>query len=97
MPVELLYLSWEKSPNLKLGERAEIMSNVDLHSCFLKLTCMDEDKYIAFQLPHNSGAVNPPRQVEVIISAEEVGAKERSPYNSYSYGDIPTSLSHIIR
>lgn len=37
MPMELLYLSWEKSPNLKLGERAEIMSNFDMHSCFVKV------------------------------------------------------------
>ncbi|GMP23859.1 hypothetical protein CsSME_00001312 [Camellia sinensis var. sinensis] len=37
MPMELLYLSWEKSPNLSLGERAEMMSTVDLHSCFAKV------------------------------------------------------------
>ena len=37
VPLELLYLSWEKSPNLKLGERAEIMSNLDMHSCFVKV------------------------------------------------------------
>lgn len=37
MPMELLYLSWEKSPNLKLGERAEIMTHFDMHSCFVKV------------------------------------------------------------
>ncbi|KAF7149084.1 hypothetical protein RHSIM_Rhsim03G0160600 [Rhododendron simsii] len=135
MPMELLYLSWEKSPNLKLGERAEIMSNFDMHSCFVKLamvgpvlscakkeifefllvrrssclgivrlillpqlskntllSCTDEEKYIAFQTPHSFGTA-----LEVIISAEEIGAKEKSPYNSYSYNDMPTSLSHIMR
>ncbi|KAL7253694.1 hypothetical protein ACSBR1_008109 [Camellia fascicularis] len=98
MPMELLYLSWEKSPNLSLGERAEMMSTVDLHSCFAKLSCMDEDKSIAIQMPHSSGSVNTPLQVEVIISAEEVGAKEKSPYSSYSCNDIATSsFSHIIR
>ncbi|KAI8007470.1 Polycomb group protein EMF2B [Camellia lanceoleosa] len=91
IPMELLYLSWEKSPNLSLGERAEMMSTVDMHSCFMKLSCMDEDKSVAFQMP--SGAVH----VEVLISAEEVGAKEKSLYNSYSNNDIPTSLSHIMR
>ncbi|XP_028111744.1 polycomb group protein EMBRYONIC FLOWER 2-like isoform X1 [Camellia sinensis] len=98
MPMELLYLSWEKSPNLSLGERAEMMSTVDLHSCFAKLSCMDEDKSIAIQMPHSSGTVNTPLQVEVIISAEEIGAKEKSPYSSYSCNDMATSsFSHIIR
>ncbi|KAG5558265.1 hypothetical protein RHGRI_008261 [Rhododendron griersonianum] len=97
MPMELLYLSWEKSPNLKLGERAEIMSNFDMHSCFVKLSCTDEEKYIAFQTPHSFGTANTPQQLEVIISAEEIGAKEKSPYNSYSYNDMPASLSHIMR
>ncbi|GMP69802.1 hypothetical protein CsSME_00028926 [Camellia sinensis var. sinensis] len=95
IPMELLYLSWEKSPNLSLGERAEMMSTVDMHSCFMKLSCMDEDKSVAFQMP--SGAVNTPQHVEVLISAEEVGAKEKSLYNSYSNNDIPTSQSHIMR
>ncbi|XP_057475999.1 polycomb group protein EMBRYONIC FLOWER 2-like isoform X4 [Actinidia eriantha] len=97
VPLELLYLSWEKSPNLKFGEKAELMSSLDMHSCFVKLSCMDEDKYIAFQMPHSAGVVNASRQVEVIISAEEVGAKEKSPYSSYSYNDIPSPLSHIVR
>ncbi|XAR66078.1 hypothetical protein NMG60_11012145 [Bertholletia excelsa] len=98
IPLELLYLSWEKSPNLSLGERAEMMSTINLHSCFLKLSFMDEDKLVAFQMPQSSGALTALPQVEVFISAEEVGAKEKSPYNSYSYSDIPSSsLSHIMR
>ncbi|KAF5959779.1 hypothetical protein HYC85_000988 [Camellia sinensis] len=63
-----------------------------------QLSCMDEDKSIAIQMPHSSGTVNTPLQVEVIISAEEIGAKEKSPYSSYSCNDIATSsFSHIIR
>lgn len=96
--MELLYMSLEKSPYLSLGQRAEVMSTVDLQSHFVKLNCADEDKFIAVQIPRNSGDVNMTRQVEVIISAEEVGAKEISPYDLYSYNDIPSSsLSHIIR
>ncbi|KAK4382798.1 Polycomb group protein EMBRYONIC FLOWER 2, partial [Sesamum angolense] len=38
IPMELLHLSWEKSLNLSSGERAEMLSTVDLHSCFLKPT-----------------------------------------------------------
>lgn len=38
------------------------------------------------------------QQVQVIVSAEEFGAKEKSPYNSYICSDIPSSsLSDIIR
>ena len=38
------------------------------------------------------------QQVQVTISAEEFGAREKSPYNSYVCSDVPSSsLSHIIR
>ncbi|XP_059650980.1 polycomb group protein EMBRYONIC FLOWER 2-like isoform X3 [Cornus florida] len=85
IPMELLYYSWEKSPNLSLGERAEMMLAIDMHSCFVKI-------------PYNNGAMGMSQQVQVIISAEEVGAKEKSPYNTYTYNDLPTSsLPHIIR
>ncbi|XP_052174160.1 polycomb group protein EMBRYONIC FLOWER 2-like isoform X2 [Diospyros lotus] len=99
IPMELLYLSWDKSPNLSLGERAEMMSTVDMHSYLVKLSCIDDDKTIAFQKPHGSGAANALRQVEIFISAEEFGAKEKSPYNAYTYDiDIPTtSLTPIMR
>ncbi|XP_042988300.1 polycomb group protein EMBRYONIC FLOWER 2-like isoform X2 [Carya illinoinensis] len=94
IPFESLYLSWENSPNFILGQRAEIISTVNMHSCFLKLSCLNEDRCISIQLPYNSETL----QVQVIISAEEIGAKEKSPYNSYMCSDIPSSsLSHIIR
>lgn len=37
MPMELLHLLWDKSPNLSLGERAEMWSTVDLNPCFMKV------------------------------------------------------------
>ncbi|GMI75667.1 EMBRYONIC FLOWER 2, CYTOKININ RESISTANT 1 [Hibiscus trionum] len=62
-----------------------------MHSCLLKLTCLNEDKCILIQNSSNS-------LLMVIISAEEIGAKEKSPYNSYTCSGISTSsLSHIIR
>ncbi|KHN30256.1 Polycomb group protein EMBRYONIC FLOWER 2 [Glycine soja] len=37
------------------------------------------------------------KQVQITISAEEFGAKEKSPYLSYAGGEVPSSsLSHII-
>ncbi|XP_057970843.1 polycomb group protein EMBRYONIC FLOWER 2 isoform X1 [Malania oleifera] len=95
LPIESLYLSWESSPSFSLGQRAEMMSTVEMQSCFVKPTCL-EDKCISFQIPCNPETVS--KQLQVVVSAEELGAKEKSPYNSYTYNGIPTaSLPHIIR
>lgn len=32
-----LYLLWEKSPNLSLGQRAEVTFSVDMHTCLVKV------------------------------------------------------------
>ncbi|KAJ4837502.1 hypothetical protein Tsubulata_009942 [Turnera subulata] len=64
----------------------------------LALSCLNEDKCVLIQVPFNSETVNISQQVLVNISAEEVGAKEKSPYHSYSCGDVSSSsLSHIMR
>ncbi|KAL5810718.1 hypothetical protein ACOSQ3_027445 [Xanthoceras sorbifolium] len=98
IPLESLCVMWEKSPNLSLGQRAEVTCLVDMHSCFLKLSCLNKDKCLSIQMPVNSGASSTKQQVHVTISAEETGAKEKSPYNSYTCNDVslPT-LSRIIR
>ncbi|KAK6145669.1 hypothetical protein DH2020_022489 [Rehmannia glutinosa] len=78
-------------------ERAEMLSTVDLHSCFLKTSCFGEDKCFSFHSPH-AGTMAMSQQLQVRIAAEELGAKERSPYDSFSYSDIPSStLPQIIR
>ncbi|KAA8519630.1 hypothetical protein F0562_013925 [Nyssa sinensis] len=97
IPMELLYFTWEQSPTFRLGERAEMMFSVNMHSCFVKSSCLDEDKCISFKLPYNFGTVGTSHKLQAKISAEEMGTKEKSPYDSYPYNDIPTSLSHIIR
>ncbi|OIT31147.1 PREDICTED: polycomb group protein EMBRYONIC FLOWER 2-like isoform X1 [Nicotiana attenuata] len=98
MPMELLHLLWEKSPNLCLGERAEMLSTVDLSPCFMKTSCLDKDRHISFQYPRSSAALATIQQLQVKIAAEEVGAGEKSAYDSFSYDDIPTtSLPRIIR
>ncbi|KAL3650390.1 hypothetical protein CASFOL_006793 [Castilleja foliolosa] len=97
IPMELLQLSWEKSLNLSGGERAEMLSTVDLDSCFLKTSCFGDDKCFSF---HSSpdGTMAKSQQLQVRISAEEVGAKDKSPYDSFSYSGIPSStLPQIIR
>ncbi|KAK2652353.1 hypothetical protein Ddye_012209 [Dipteronia dyeriana] len=98
IPLEELCLMWEKSPNFVLGQRAEVTCPVDMHSCFLKLSCLNKDKYLSIQMPVNSEALSMKQKVHVIISAEESGAKEKSPYNSYTCSDVSSSLlSRIIR
>lgn len=49
IPMELLHLSWEKSLNLSSGQRAEMLSTVDLHSCFLKV-CKHDNCWLHFVL-----------------------------------------------
>ncbi|KAB2020187.1 hypothetical protein ES319_D07G050900v1 [Gossypium barbadense] len=81
IPLESLYLSWEKSPNLSSGQRSEMVLPVDLQFCLLKLKCSS-----------NSSLV-----LQVIISAKEVGVKEKSAYNSYTCSGVSSSsLPHII-
>ncbi|XP_057996201.1 polycomb group protein EMBRYONIC FLOWER 2 isoform X2 [Hevea brasiliensis] len=95
IPLESLYMSWENSPNLGLGQRVEVTSQVDMKSCFLKLNCFNDDKCLSIQIPYNS-ETNVSQRIQVNIYAEEVGAKEKSPYHSYTFGDISSSsLSHI--
>ncbi|KAJ6943812.1 hypothetical protein NC652_009301 [Populus alba x Populus x berolinensis] len=97
IPLDSLCDFWEKSPNLGLGQRVEVTSPVDMNACFLKLTCLTEDNCVLIQIPFNSETVNT-SQLQVNVSAEEVGAKEKSSYHSYTCGDISSSsLSHIIR
>ncbi|XP_075656617.1 protein argonaute 4-like isoform X3 [Castanea sativa] len=57
IPLESLYMSWESSPNFSLGQRAEIMTTVNMNSCFSKFSCLNEDKCISVQLPCNPETV----------------------------------------
>ncbi|CAN1241892.1 Polycomb group protein EMBRYONIC FLOWER 2 [Linum perenne] len=95
--LESLYASWEKSPNLSWGQRVEVASAVDMYSCFLKLNCSNADKSVFVQIPKGSENKDA-SQVQVNVSAEEVGAGEKSRYHSYTCSDVSSSsLSHIIR
>ncbi|KAL4178572.1 hypothetical protein AMTRI_Chr13g115720 [Amborella trichopoda] len=95
LPMDSLSSSWEKSPSLRLGHRSEMQSSIEMHSSFLERGGFDGENCIRFQI-HNLSTVQ--MRVQVNVSVQEVGAKERSPYDSYTYDDIPiSSLSHIIR
>ncbi|KAI3836127.1 hypothetical protein MKX03_028106 [Papaver bracteatum] len=95
VPMEWLYLSLEKCVNLKLGHRFEMPSTIDLHSSFLEVSGLNGGYCISFQIPHSSV---PKHILPVNISAQELGGKEISPYNSYDYNYVSSSsLPHIIR
>ncbi|WJZ82520.1 hypothetical protein VitviT2T_002274 [Vitis vinifera] len=97
LPMESLYSSLEKSASLTLGNRAEMLSNVDMQSCFLEPCFLEEGSCTTFHTPHDLGTMGS-QKVQVNIVAQKVGAKEKSPYASYTYRNIPTSsLSNIIR
>lgn len=90
--------SWQKSPNLRLGERFDVVDVVDLHSSNLEHGVLDDGKCIVLRTPTNINGLNSVTRLKVIISAQEMGPRERSPYGSYSYSDIPSSSRlHIIR
>ncbi|KAI3962573.1 hypothetical protein MKW92_006514 [Papaver armeniacum] len=89
IPMESLYLSWEK-----LGHRFEMPSTIALHSSFLEVSGLNGGYCISFQDPHTSVSEHLP----VNISAQEFGGKETSPYNSYNYNYVSSSsLPHIVR
>ncbi|XP_074291059.1 polycomb group protein EMBRYONIC FLOWER 2 isoform X1 [Silene latifolia] len=91
-----LFLSWEKVPNLNRGDRAEMLSTVDLHPCVLKCGFAGELSCISFHVPENSSDMNTLSQVQVTISAEERGAKEKSPYSPCTYNNVRASPSHVL-
>ncbi|KAF7820462.1 polycomb group protein EMBRYONIC FLOWER 2 isoform X1 [Senna tora] len=96
--LESLYMTWESSPNFSLGQRAEIMSTVDLLPCFLKSDFLNEDKCVSIQVPRDSENMSTSKQVQITISAEEFGAKEKSTHHTYAGSELPSaSLPHIIR
>ncbi|KAK4279467.1 hypothetical protein QN277_011247 [Acacia crassicarpa] len=95
--LEALYMTWESSPNFNLGQRAEIMSTVEFFPCFLKSDFLSEDKRVSIQVPCNSEN-RMSKQIQMTVSAEEFGAKEKSHYHAFAGNEVsPSSLSHAMR
>ncbi|KAJ0588861.1 putative transcription factor C2H2 family [Helianthus annuus] len=96
IPMDLLH--FERFSNLRLREKAEMTSSVSMRSCYMKLSGLDDEKCVSFQFPHDSEAVSIFQQLPVIVSAEEVGAKDVSAHDLYSFSDIPdNSQPRIMR
>ncbi|KAF6158810.1 hypothetical protein GIB67_012453 [Kingdonia uniflora] len=80
--MESVFLSWLECVSLR-RDTSEALATIDMHSCFLETTCLEVGNCISFQIPDNPGT----KQLHVNISAQVIGAKERSAYDS-----VPTSL-----
>ncbi|KAF1878637.1 hypothetical protein Lal_00047308 [Lupinus albus] len=94
--LEFLYCAWDCSPSFVSGQGAEIVMAIDLIPCFLK--CVEKDKNISVQAPCNSYFETTLKKLQILVSAEEYGAKERLPYFTYSSRDILSpSLARLIR
>ncbi|KAK1261980.1 Polycomb group protein EMBRYONIC FLOWER 2 [Acorus gramineus] len=98
LPLETIHSSLENCVNLSMGHKSEMLSTIDMHPGVLQSSSKGQDKCIAFQIPRNSGSMCSSWQVQVNIHAQEVGVKERSPYDSYTYDNVPSLLlPHIIQ
>ncbi|CAL9165665.1 polycomb group protein EMF2B isoform X1 [Musa acuminata AAA Group] len=96
IPVDSLCLSLEKCVTLSLGHRTDMLSAVNMQPSILEPKYLGKNDCIFLQTQNIDSANT--CQVKVSICAQEVGASETSPYDFYSYDDIPTSsLPQIIR
>ncbi|XP_039144681.1 polycomb group protein EMF2B isoform X1 [Dioscorea cayenensis subsp. rotundata] len=96
LQIESLCSSLEKCVSLSLGHRIEMLSPISMQTSILMPTLLDRGSRLSFQT-HASDSMSS-YQVQVSICAQEIGARQRSPYDSYTYNDVPvSSLPHIMR
>ncbi|XP_044971149.1 polycomb group protein EMF2B-like [Hordeum vulgare subsp. vulgare] len=98
IPINLLGSSLENCVTLNLGHTVELASTVTMSPSFLEPKFLEQDSCLTF-CSHKVDATGS-YQLQVGISVQEAGARDmsESPYNSYSYSDVPpSSVSHIIR
>uniref|UniRef100_A0A452XBA3 Polycomb protein VEFS-Box domain-containing protein n=1 Tax=Aegilops tauschii subsp. strangulata TaxID=200361 RepID=A0A452XBA3_AEGTS len=98
IPINLLGSSLENCVTLNLGHTVELASTVTMNPSFLEPKFLEQDSCLTF-CSHKVDATGS-YQLQVGISVQEAGARDmsESPYNSYSYSDVPpSSLPHIIR
>ncbi|KAM1050787.1 hypothetical protein ACFX13_033192 [Malus domestica] len=79
IPLELLYISWENSPNFGLGYRADMISTIAMRSCFLKLSCLNEDKCLMIATPQSPETVIR-LQLETLLAEKARLANKNSVY-----------------
>ncbi|MCI06858.1 polycomb group protein EMBRYONIC FLOWER 2-like [Trifolium medium] len=98
-------MAWDSSPNFRWGQRAEIMTTLDLLPCILKYDVLNKGTTIKIQDLRNSEIVSTSKHVQIKISAEESRGTEK-PLNytnfrinvpSLSSSSSSSSSSRVIR
>jgi len=98
IPNGLLSSSLECSVDLSLGRTKQFALPITMNPGFIEQKFLKQSSFLTF-CSRKLNAVCP-YQLQVSICAQEVGARDmfKSPYNYYSYNDVPpSSLPHIIR
>ncbi|KAJ1293576.1 hypothetical protein BS78_01G079000 [Paspalum vaginatum] len=98
IPINLLAPSLENCVALSVGETLNLVSTVTMSPSFLEPKFLERDSCLTF-CSHKVDATGS-YQLQVCISAEEAGSRDMvlSPYNNFSYNNIPPSLlPEIIR
>ncbi|RLM86293.1 polycomb group protein EMBRYONIC FLOWER 2-like isoform X1 [Panicum miliaceum] len=98
IPTNLLASSLENCVTLSLGTIVELASKVTMRPSFLEAKFLEQDSCLTF-CSHKVDATGS-YQLQLCMSAQEAGARDMSlsPYNNYTYNDLPpSSLSDIIR
>jgi hypothetical protein len=88
----------ENCVTLSLGTIVELASKVTMRPSFLEAKFLEQDSCLTF-CSHKVDAMGS-YQLQLCMSAQEAGARDMSlsPYNNYTYNDLPpSSLSDIIR
>ncbi|KAK7268642.1 hypothetical protein RIF29_21346 [Crotalaria pallida] len=109
-----LYYAWDSSTNYMFGRRAEMLMTIDLLPCHVKWNnerptehgydsrnlekYVEKDRSIAVRAHHNSDNAGTLNTLQILVSVEEFGAKEKSPYQAYLSKEILSpSLASIMR
>ncbi|CAM0942704.1 unnamed protein product [Alopecurus aequalis] len=98
IPIDLCSSSLDNSITLSLGRTVELPSEISMSPCFIEPTSLEDGSFLTFcsRKADATGSY----ELRASINAQESGARDMdlSPYNSYSYNDVPLSaLPDIIR
>ncbi|WJX13812.1 hypothetical protein P8452_04161 [Trifolium repens] len=88
-----IYMAWDSSPNFRWGQRAEIMTTLDLLPCILKYDVLNKGTTIAIQDLRNSEIVSTSKNVQIKIFAEEFRGMEKSVNYTNVRINVPSSSS----
>ncbi|XP_019170303.1 PREDICTED: polycomb group protein EMBRYONIC FLOWER 2-like [Ipomoea nil] len=97
VPIDFLSWQWTDSASWSLGETADTFLSVDLDPYYLKSSHL-EAGIPSFGLTPSPGASDTLiKQLQVEVSAWEIGVTERNVYDSYAEHAIPSGCPNLVR